>query len=614
MRKVISLKTRLLLSFWAMLLIALLVPAWYYYQSVRNEIVAEAQSSAIQRVQTVQWLLGQQSFHNSQDLQRWLVELGKQMGARITYMAQGGQIIADSVVPFAEIPKLDNHASRPEIVQARKQDLGLTIRFSRTLQKELIYAAKSVAGPGSLPSGVIRLAVPWSPVKERFDQISESFLVLGFAIFIPIALLSYLFTRQLDKPLRTMVSATEAIGQRNYRERLRFHPGHEFFALAQAINKMAEHIDSHIQTITEQKQQLEAVFNGMHEGVMVLDASGKIHGINRAMSDIIPKNSQAPGRRPLEVIMSLELQEACDRVLSSKSDLDTTHRSLQIVTDEERIYDVTIVKLRTEQHEAGAIVVFHDISELKRLEKVRQDFVANVSHELRTPLTSIKGYAETLLADTGQDSSTTHSFLQIILKNTNHMVKMVDDLLQLARLERQQKTVQLDRANATEALMAAWKACASLAEAKNIHLQSDLPEEGIYVKADFNQLLQVFRNLLENAIKYNPSGDSIAVFCRRQNRTVTFGVRDTGPGIPKQHQQRVFERFYRVEKHRSNYPGSTGLGLAICRHIIQNYDGRIWVQSPHESGNQGATFFFTLDYAQHSQEDPPSQAVSSAEG
>jgi two-component system phosphate regulon sensor histidine kinase PhoR len=242
-------------------------------------------------------------------------------------------------------------------------------------------------------------------------------------------------------------------------------------------------------------------------------------------------------------------------------------------------------------------VVFHDISELKRLEKVRRDFVANVSHELRTPLTSIKGYAETLLAEEEGVRGDGRSFLEIILKHANHMSKMVDDLLQLARLEARHETLEPGAVDAAEALQSAWKECAALAAAQNVHLENLLLEEGVTVRADSDQLAQVFRNLLENGIKHSPPGGSVRVSCTLGSETATFQVYDEGTGIPLQAQERIFERFYRVEKNRSDHTGSTGLGLAICRHIIQNHGGRIWVESPPPEANKGSAFFFTLPLA-----------------
>lgn len=587
---------KLLFFFWSVLLAVLLLVCWFYYQNLKQEVIAEAHKNAIQDLNLIHWMLEQNTdIDDQQRLQRFLTHLAKPMDFRITYIAKGGTVIADSDVPLSQLTSLDNHASRPEIVAAQDQSIGLSTRYSRTLQRELIYVAKRIKPKGSIPAGVVRLAVPWSTFKEKFDRLSRTFVFVMLLAFAAIASLSYVLIRQLDKPVNLMITAMKSIGEGDYGQRIHFQPGHEFYNLARSVNTMAEMIDQQIQTITEQKQQLEAVFNGMKEGVMVLDSHGRLTSANRALSEIIPNVSQSIGRRPLEVTMSLELQRACDYVLSSSSDLDSYPYMLQIVLrGGESIYDVSIVRLVDRQGNIGAIVVFHDISELKRLEKVRQDFVANVSHELRTPLTSIKGYTETLLAENEQSSETLSAFLPIILKNTNHMVKMVDDLLQLARLEAQSNLAKTTPINPTEALSVAWKACAPFADAKQVDLVHSLPKEGLEVTADFDQLVQVFRNLLENAIKYSPAGDKIEVGYQDDERKVTFSVRDNGPGIPKQHQQRVFERFYRVEKHRSNHPGSTGLGLSICRHIIINNGGRIWVNSPVELEVKGTIFFFTL--------------------
>jgi two-component system phosphate regulon sensor histidine kinase PhoR len=391
-----------------------------------------------------------------------------------------------------------------------------------------------------------------------------------------------------------MIRAAQAIESGDYRERIRRYPGKEFSPLAQAINQMAERIDDHIKTITEQKQQLGAILDGMSEGVMVLDSSGKIKTTNKALSMIIPDLSTAAGRRPLEVVRSHELQRACDQVISGDYESWLRPLRLEIFLDPGRVFDVNVVQLGDQEEGIGAIVVFHDISELKRLEKVRQDFVANVSHELRTPLTSIKGYAETLLAEGDESSDSAREFLQIILKHSNQMSNMVDDLLQLARLEAREQPLEYEPVNAADAFNSAWKACASLAGEREISLENLLPEEGVMVRADLEQLEQVFRNLLENAVKYGPPGGTVTIACDSGPVMATFQVTDQGPGIPIQDQPRIFERFYQVEKDRANHSDSTGLGLAICRHIIQNHGGRIWVESPPEGKTNGSTFFFTI--------------------
>ena len=599
MIKNLSFRSRLLLSFWGVIFLALLLPSIYYRQTLSQDIEADTRSQAIHQLKLAHWLLYQeQPFQSAASLQEWCKTLGEYLGTRITYVARDGTVIADSQVSFSRVPAMDNHANRPEIIQAYKEDLGTSSRYSTTLGKHLIYSAKKTSGHGVIPSGVIRVAVPFSEVKRRLDNLSKNLLLTIVVTLVATIFLSYILVRQLEIPIQRMIRAAQAVGDGNYRERIRRYPGKEFSPLAQAINQMAESIERQIKTITEQKEQLGAILDGMTEGVMVLDSRGKIKTTNKALGRIVPDLPTSMGRRPLEVIRSHELQKACDQVLAGNHDSESQPLRLEIALDVGRVFDVNIVQFGDRQEGTGAIVVFHDISELKRLEKVRQDFVANVSHELRTPLTSIKGYAETILSEGIVGSDSAGDFVKIILKHANNMSKMVDDLLQLARLEARQRPLEYASVNAADSLNSAWKACASLAGEKNMRLENLLPEEGVVVRADAEQLEQVFRNLLENAVKYGPSGGKVTVSSADPAPgIITFQVRDEGPGIPIQDQTRIFERFYRVEKDRTNHKGSTGLGLAICRHIIQNHGGKIWLESPPQGETTGSAFFFSLPHS-----------------
>lgn len=598
MIKNLSFRSRLLLSFWGVIFLALLLPSIYYRQTLSQDIEADTRSQAIHQLKLAHWLLYQeQPFQSAASLQEWCKTLGEYLGTRITYVARDGTVIADSQVSFSRVPAMDNHANRPEIIQAYKEDLGTSSRYSTTLGKHLIYSAKKTSGHGVIPSGFIRVAVPFSEVKRRLDNLSKNLLLTIVVTLVATIFLSYILVRQLEIPIQRMIRAAQAVGDGNYRERIRRYPGKEFSPLAQAINQMAESIERQIKTITEQKEQLGAILDGMTEGVMVLDSRGKIKTTNKALGRIVPDLPTSMGRRPLEVIRSHELQKACDQVLAGNHDSESQPLRLEIALDVGRVFDVNIVQFGDRQEGTGAIVVFHDISELKRLEKVRQDFVANVSHELRTPLTSIKGYAETILSEGIVGSDSAGDFVKIILKHANNMSKMVDDLLQLARLEARQRPLEYASVNAADSLNSAWKACASLAGEKNMRLENLLPEEGVVVRADAEQLEQVFRNLLENAVKYGPSGGKVTVSSDPAPGIITFQVRDEGPGIPIQDQTRIFERFYRVEKDRTNHKGSTGLGLAICRHIIQNHGGKIWLESPPQGETTGSAFFFSLPHS-----------------
>ena len=411
--------------------------------------------------------------------------------------------------------------------------------------------------------------------------------------FIAFALISLGLMVSASRSVSLLSSAADSIGQGNVKVLPQFHPGHYFYPLAKSIRENAERVESYIQTITEQKLQLESILDGIEEGILLLNSAGRIDSSNRAARSMFSSIPELKGRRPLEVIRSPELQAACNRVL--ENEIHSFHSEVTIGAD--RFYHVHIVRIEQSKDEYGAIIALHDISELKRLEKVRRDFVANASHELRTPLTSIKGYTEVLMSEES-DPDVRNSCLEVIFKNTNHIIKMVNDLLQLAKVEDYDTIMDIRPVRADEALIEAWKACAPAAEQRSVSLQNDLPPDGPMVQADFDQLVQVFRNLLENAVKYSPPGGKVEVFSLAQSGKVTIGVSDNGPGIPKKDQQRIFERFFRVERHRGKEAGSTGLGLAICRHIIRNHGGTIWVESPRKGMSSGSTFFFTLPPAE----------------
>lgn len=298
--------------------------------------------------------------------------------------------------------------------------------------------------------------------------------------------------------------------------------------------------------------------------------------------------------------MNLELQEACDHVLADLSIGDSAVHSLQISMDNGRAYDVAIMKMKDHRKGMGAVVAFHETTELRRLERARQDFVANISHEMRTPIGVVKEIAETILDPAPKDLESLRPSLEVLHGNVQHMHKLVEDLLLLAALEAPDAVFQPIRVDAFEAWTEALQACIPPAQERGIALKCSFIEHEVYVVADFDQLALVFRNLLENAIRYSPHGGAISVSYRLQRDFIRFAIRDRGPGIAGQHQQRIFERFYRVERDdRTSQGGSTGLGLAICKHIIRNHGGAIWVQSPNHDDLTGTTVYFTLPQSLH---------------
>lgn len=586
-------RTRLFLVFWMVVAFSLCLPIFILKGPLENLVIEEAVEAARKHLEFVYWSLEHhERFTRAEDLERWCEDLARHLGFRVTVIAEGGVVIADSHVPNDRLPFLDNHAARPEVMEARHGGVGMSIRYSATLQQEMVYVARRIEPGGGLPSGVLRLAVPFPTVKGWLDHLyPKLWAVLALTLGVTGGI-SYVLSRRFEEPIQKIVEAAQAIGKGEYQRRIHIDASPEFNRLAKAINEMASRIGDDVQRLTFQKSQLETILDSMKEGVMVLDRDGRIRVTNRSLMLLQRDPKPQAGKRPLEVFLSPELQKACDEVL-----LEKEQERLEIEMEGNRFYDINLVRIPGPGTPGGAVVVFHDITDIKRLERVRRDFVANVSHELRTPLTSIKGYAETLLESPCAESEETRSFLQTILKNANHMSRMVNDLLQLTRLEVRGLDAPLGVVDAAKALESAWETCALLAQKQGIGLQSDFAGKEVPVYAVRDSLVQVFQNLLNNAIRYSPAGSSVRVSVREEGDMAVFQVEDEGPGIPVEHQSRIFERFYRVDKQRGDGTGGTGLGLAICRHIVRNLGGRIWVESPPQGKEHGSAFCFSLKRA-----------------
>jgi two-component system phosphate regulon sensor histidine kinase PhoR len=596
-----SLRTRLLLAFGVILLLALGVPAYYLHQNLQHTLEQEARDSALRDLATVDWMLSLRSMDSRDEVAGALRDLAAGMDIRISYIDLDGRVLTDSGVSEDRVGQMENHLGRPEVVEALAGGTGMSLRYSDTLAQYLLYAARTTAGHGELPPGVIRIARPQSQIRKTVDRLyGRTTWVYGFSLVLAFGLVS-VSTRQVGRAIASVARSAAEIGQGDPGKRIRVSPSIELVPLVGAFNNMLERIEQNVRIITKQKMESEAVLNGMQAGVVVLDGRGSILRGNYAAQEIFPGLPSFAGRKPMEMALIQDLQDACDQALDKRRSSDFSQVNLVITLGSGRVFDVSIVPIKGDA-ELGAIMVLHDITEIKRVEQVRRDFVANVSHELRTPLTSIKGYAETLLGIDHYDPEQTKSFLGVILRNANHMNTMLDELLQLSRLEHGKQRVDLVSVDPQSALYSAWKSCQPLD--RNIEFINEVGSDGLHVRANFEQLVQVFRNVLENAVKYVPAETPvIRVHARESGGFLELCIDDNGPGIPAADQARIFERFYRVEKDRNSSVGGTGLGLAICRHILVNHGGRIAVQSPVPETGTGSRFIISLPLAGQASEE-----------
>ena len=559
--------------------LALMLPIYYVRPILHEALLHEALDRLRQDALLVQGLLASETGRADAAVLAAL----EQSAIRFTLLDRLGAVVLDS--SKADADALDNHADRPEVMQAMRAGLGRATRFSATLQTELLYVALRLQN-----GNILRLAMPFAGVKQRIDaQMAGFSLAAGLAVALSL-LLAWFFSYRVEKSLSGMVGVVEGISLGHFSRRLHSVPGTEFKPLAGAVNRMAQSIEEFVRTESDQRGQLEAILETMAEGVLVLGPGGRIRRANRALAEHFPMASGAAGSQVVEIIPSPILQDA---VISLLADAEGFGKiiALQIESRPDKIFSVLLARPpREAAHAIGAVAVFRDITEIMRLETVRRDFVANVSHELRTPLTAVQGYAETLM-DMEEVPEQGRRFAEIIRKHGMFLSAMVDELLTLSRLENSNTVVRCEIVDPVQVLHAAKHMLAQNLAQAQVCLEEDLVP-GLPVFVDGAHLEQVFRNLLENACRYAPPESVIVVRMRPQGQEALFSVSDQGPGIPPGDLGRVFERFYRVEKHRGS---TSGLGLAICKHIIERHHGRIWVESP--ARDAATSIFFTLSLA-----------------
>ncbi|MEW5721779.1 MAG: ATP-binding protein [Thermodesulfobacteriota bacterium] len=570
-------------------LLTLAFTAIFLQRSLREQSITQVRETLFQELAVLKeivrdrWAPGRspaESDHLADDL-------GARLNLRVTLVAPDGTVVGDSDVPLDRLGLLENHAGRPEIKTALAEGRGWSLRRSSTVALDLIYAAELLGNPGR-PELVLRLAMPLAAFDRTMDRLWRLILwasVLGLLLSLGVA---YLVSHHLSRPLRELTRTALNISAGDLTRRVRRYPKHEVGDLGRAFDQMADHLQEEIVQVTQARDRLEAILRGMVEGVLVTDAAGHITQANRVLHDMLDLETYPVGRTPAEILRSADLIEAFQRVAGG-----APATSLEITTrgKNPRTLEVEIAALPGEGPRAGTVAVFHDVTERRRVDKMRRDFVANVSHELRNPLAAVKGAAETLLGGALEDKDAARRFAEAIHRQTLRLEGIVLDLLELARLESGGTPAVQDEFPVKTLIEASRAAVADLAAARGVALELDLPDPDLVLRGDFRELEQALVNLLDNALKYTDSGGRVTLAARREEGKVILRVTDTGVGIPAEHLPRIFERFYRVDKNRSRELGGTGLGLAIVKHVAQAHGGKVEVVS---FPGRGSTFTLIL--------------------
>jgi len=514
-------------------------------------------------------------------------ELGKPSTTRITVILPSGTVIGDS---DDDPDRMDNHALRPEVIQAKKGNVGRSIRFSTTLQQRMMYIAVPLMDHKRI-AAVIRTSLPVTAIDEKLKSIEAQIALGGLLIAFVAAGISFYISRRISRPIEKMKEGAEHFARGDLLHRLPETDLEEIGSLADALNQMAAQLDDRIKTIINQRNELEAILSSMEEGVIAFDMDERIININQSAARIfetIPKDML--NRSIQEVIRNPELQQFVTQALSSTDHLEG---DITLYRGGERIIYLHSTSLRDSSgDQIGVLVVMNDVTQVRRLENMRRDFAANVSHEIKTPLTAIKGFVETLCHGSVKNHEEIERFLSIIEKHVNRLTAILEDLISLSRIEQddEKKAIKLQKNPIKNVLQTAIGNCREKADLKDITIDQ-VCEENILAMIDPPLLEQAIVNLLDNAIKYSDEGSSVHVSAFQKDDSIIISVQDHGIGITKEHFPRIFERFYRADKARSRKLGGTGLGLAIVKHISQAHGGYATVES---TPGKGSTFSLHL--------------------
>lgn len=548
-----------------------------YYRDVRNHL----KSSAVLVGRAVASQLARGDSLSASDL----AILGRDAGLRFTVVRMDGVVVGDS---HQRIEDMENHGDRPELLAAGREGESFAIRHSDTLNRDMMYAALR-QDDGEGPLGLVRAALPLDQVHHDLMRLFRQLLLAAFLLVLVAAAVSWRMGSVITHPIEDLESRARALSLGDLDVRMPSYDIRELHGLAKALNALAEKTQHHIDEIVSQCREYRAVLEGMVEGVVAVDAQDRVLSINRSAGHLLGIDASHCAGKPVKDL--LDNREICNILEKAKVLMKPVTTEFVVAVPQSRRVRGHAAPLGDETSRVmGAVLVLNDVTQLHRLEQVRKDFVANVSHELKTPITTIKGFVETLLDGAIDKPEDARQFLTIVEKHTNRLNAILEDLLSLSKLEQSEgKLVRLP-VDAFKLIENVLRYSGAQASEKGIQLLNE-SQKGLSVRAEASLLEQALFNLVDNAIKYCPENTKVKVSVEMGRDEARISVIDQGDGIPEPHLERIFERFYRVDKARSNKTGGTGLGLSIVKHIAAVHGGRAEVKS--ELG-KGSTFSIVL--------------------
>jgi two-component system, OmpR family, phosphate regulon sensor histidine kinase PhoR len=583
---------RLGLAYLALLACVLIAVDLYSARVVRSHAIRSANEQL-----TSLMIVGMSrppSVSTGPEVQEWAEWLGKS-GARVTILDSSGNVLADSASVANAASEATANQTGPEVQEAFANGAGHAVDYTRGVVRRAQRWQ-----PASGPTEVIRLELPLTQIDFSLKELRERLLASFLITLLAGIVLSLIFARFFFERVRRLRKFSQRIARGDFHPEPAEGPRDELSELADSMNQTAAHLEREIRLLSSERNRASAILRSMVEGVAVVDAQERLVFWNRAFSEVLSLQSATNEGSPLiEVVRSSDLLGLIRRALQGEEGLQSDI-AMGIVQPQN--FSVTAAPVKALESDrsgpadkpSGAVVVLHDVTELRRLERVRQDFVANVSHEFKTPLTAIQGFAETLLAGALDDPKNNRRFLEIIREHAARLARVTDDLLKLARIEAGKLELEFFPVGLQDLIEGCTETTLLKASRKkisfNVELSAGLPS----IRGDASLLHDVLQNLLDNAIQYTPSDGHVRVEASAGAHEATVTVSDSGIGIPLADQERIFERFYRVDAARSREAGGTGLGLSIAKHIVEAHGGRLWVES---AVGRGSKFSFSIPLA-----------------
>ncbi|KMQ49787.1 Phosphate regulon sensor protein PhoR (SphS) [Chitinispirillum alkaliphilum] len=573
---------------------SLLVIILYLSSVVENFYFKQTATNSAERISLVQDRFTRKILAREySELDDLTKKLGRVANMRFTVILPDGRVIADT----DEMPRLmDNHLNRPEVQSAFDKSMGISNRYSHTVDKNMQYSAKVIKDEQDITIAILRAAVPVDSIRRSLKSVNERAALMGLILVLVTAMISLWISRYMSDRIKHLQHGAQHFAKGDLFHKLSGSGALEFEMLAVSMNNMAKQLNDRLNTITTQRNEQKTILESMTEGVLAIGTDNKIININKPAAEILdidPTNYK--GKYVQESIRNSEIHRLIKRLTEKKYPIE---EELELFAPDETVRHLQIhgtLLNGVEKQTTGVLLVMNDITRLKKLEKMRQDFAANVSHELRTPLTSIKGFIETILSGAKDNPHDTERFLKIVNKHVNRLESIIEDLLNLAKIEKEteKSEIALSPNHLYPICQRAAETCHSSATEKNITLKIDGNSKLQALSNPF-MLEQALVNLIDNAIKYSTENTTVQIVLSQNESNSRIEIIDQGIGIDRKYLPRVFERFYRVDKARSRKVGGTGLGLSIVRHIILAHSGTISVKS---KPGKGSTFTIELPKA-----------------